>query len=92
VPTPEQLAGPTGAIILLVAMIGGLVWVIKLLWADHLKAIADDRAQRDKAMALLETALDANRAHAIAEDFMAKAWDERNRADAVRRRRNDAKP
>jgi hypothetical protein len=90
VPTPEQLAGPIGAIIALSAVIVGLLRAVQLLWKDHLGQDHEDRAQRDKALDLLEAALRANHDHAVAQADMAKAWDARNKADAARRRRNDA--
>jgi hypothetical protein len=71
-------------------VITALLVVVGVLWRAHLLADADDRQQRDKALALLEAALAANHDHAVAQADMAKAWDVRNKADAARRRRNDA--
>lgn len=79
---PPEVFGPTGALVLAVLGILGLVKVAQLLWSEHLKADADDRAQRDTALRLLETSLANNKA-AIA------AWDRRTASDAARHRRAD---
>lgn len=81
-PSPEQLAGPTGAIVALVAVLAMAVAVIKVLWAQHLKADQDDRDQRDLAQKLLGISLQ-NNADAIA------AWNRRNDQEAARARRTD---
>lgn len=44
---PEDLLGPGGFLI-------GSLLALGALWREHLKADADDRAQRDKALALVE--------------------------------------
>ena len=81
-PSPEQLAGPTGAIVALVAVLAMSVAVIKVLWQQHLKADQDDRDQRDLAQKLLGISLQ-NNADAVA------AWNRRNEQEAARQRRND---
>ena len=83
-------AGPWAVVL----FIGGViaitgVRVIRALWIEHLKADQDDRDQRDKALAALATAIDGNKLAATAQADMARAWDERNKADAARRRQAD---
>ena len=53
-PIPPELLGPAG---LLVA----LLLAVAALWRDHLRADADDRTQRDKAMAIAEAIVPALR-------------------------------
>jgi len=84
-------AGPWAVVI----FIGGMAAItftraVLTLWRTHLEADRDDRDQRDRALALLEKALDGNREAAAASKSMATAWDERNRIDAARRRRIDS--
>lgn len=81
-PSPEQLAGPTGAIIALVAVLAMAARVIQVLWKNHLEADQDDRDQRDLAQKLLGVSLQ-NNADAVA------AWNRRNEQEAARQRRND---
>lgn len=83
-PSPEQLAGPTGAIVALIAVLGIAARVIQVLWQNHLEADRDDRAQRDRALGLLDLSLQNNR-DAIA------AWEQRDRTDAARTRRGDGR-
>jgi hypothetical protein len=73
---PDALLGP-------LALLVGALLSVAVLWREHLRADADDRAQRDKAIGLLEASLDANQR-------MAHAWEERNRRDAAARRRSDS--
>ena len=80
---PDQLTGPVAALVLAILVIGGLVKAFKVLWTEHLKADQDDRDQRDKALALLETSLANNKA-------AVSAWDRRTAADASRHRKADA--
>ena len=80
---PSEVFGPAGALVLSIAVIAGLVKLAMILWKEHLKADQDDRDQRDRAIGLLEQLVPSvNR--------MADAWEARNKADAARRRRNDA--
>ena len=73
--TPELL-GPS-------ALLAAALLAVGVLWREHLKADQDDRDQRDRAIGLLEQLVPSvNR--------MADAWEARNKADAARRRRNDA--
>lgn len=72
---PPELLGPTG---LLVACL----LVIAALWKEHLKADQDDRDQRDKAMVITADLAAGNLK-------MGNAWEERNREDANRQRRDD---
>lgn len=87
---PPDLLGPT-------ALLAGALIAVGVLWREHTKADADDRAQRDQALALLAVALAGNTEAAVGSKAMAAAWDERNRidnernrADAVRRRKADS--
>lgn len=95
--TPEaaKALADAGVVAILLLILGSGAWivfrVVKELWRDHLSADHDDRAQRDRALDLLETSLQANRDHAKASADMANAWNERNKADAARRRRMDPK-
>lgn len=57
--------------------------MLLVLWREHLKADQDDRDQRDRAIAIVETLVPAIKQ-------MANAWDARNKADAARRRRGDS--
>lgn len=72
---PDAFLGPAALLVAALVAVGAL-------WREHLKADADDRAQRDKAIALLEATLDGTQR-------MARAWEERNRRDAAQRRRGD---
>lgn len=83
-PTPEQLSGPLGALILALFVLGVAGKVIWALWQNHLEADRDDRAQRDKALGLLDLSLQNNR-DAIS------AWEQRDRTDAARTRRGDGR-
>lgn len=70
-----DLLGPTALLVAALTAVG-------VLWREHLKADADDRTQRDKAITLLEVNLEATQR-------MARAWEERNKRDAARHRRDD---
>lgn len=87
---PPELLGPTGALVAALFGITALARAIVVLWKEHLKADQDDRDQRDKALALLSSSLDGNKANAEANRLMAAAWDQRNRNDVARKRREDA--
>ena len=87
---PPEVFGPAGALVLAILVIVGLVKLAMILWKEHLKADQDDRDQRDKALHLLEEAVAGNKSHADANRSMAAAWDARNKADAARKRREDA--
>jgi hypothetical protein len=75
---PEALLGPFALLVAAVAAVG-------VLWREHLKADADDRAQRDAFAALLDKSLDNNAASLV-------AWNRRNELEASRQRRGDGKP
>ena len=81
-PSPEQLAGPTGAIIALIAVLGIAARVIQVLWSDHLRADADDRTQRDTAIA-------GWREQTAATNRLAEAIEQRNARDARAKRSQD---
>lgn len=70
-----QVLGPLGALV-------GAVASVIVLWREHVKADADDRAQRDQATAIAKEAV-AGLAR------LADAWEQRNREDANRRRLGD---
>jgi hypothetical protein len=53
-PLPPELLGPF-------ALTVALTFAVVLLWRDHLRADADDRAQRDRALELLPSILQALR-------------------------------
>ena len=88
-PSAQELAGPTGALILLVAVTIVLGRVVVALWKEHLKADQDDRDQRDRAEAALDRVVDGIRLNAEATAALARAWDERNKDDAARHRAGD---
>lgn len=81
-PSADQLTGPLGALVLALAGLGLAAKAIHILWKEHLEADRDDRAQRDRAMALAETAAEGTRR-------MAEAWETRNRRDRERHRHDD---
>lgn len=72
---PPELLGPLG---LTLAAIAAAV----VLWREHLRADADDRAQRDRFATLLDLSLQNNR-DAIA------AWEKGIAANAARKRQTD---
>ena len=80
---PTELLGPTGALVAALFGVAALARAIVVLWKEHLEADKDDRAQRDRAIALLEDLAPGVKA-------MAAAWELRNRNDAARRRKEDA--
>lgn len=61
-PTVEQVLGPFGATVLLLFLVVIAGQVIRVLWQDHQRADADDRAQRDIAITGWREATDAIRA------------------------------
>lgn len=77
---PPELLGPTG---LLVACIG----VIGALWREHLKADADDRVQRDKAITgwTDQTAATSRLTDEIAADRREREKEQKAIEDALRR-------
>ena len=81
--TLDQIIGPAGALVVLLIVAYALSQVIKVLWADHLRADQADRDQRDRALALVE-------AIAPALKDLASAQHEANRDAAERHRRADA--
>jgi hypothetical protein len=80
----SEVVGPTGALVLAVIILGVVGKVIQALWKEHLEADKDDRAQRDRAMALAETAAEGTRR-------MAEAWEQRNARDRQRSRPGDGR-
>ena len=93
--TPDTLkaladAGTVAIVLFIVAIVGRVgIGILRALWAEHLKADQDDRDQRDRALVLLEEAVAGNKLSAAATADLAKAWDERNKADVARARRSD---
>lgn len=79
-PSLEQVLGPAGALVIALAVIGGLVRLMQLLWRDHIRADVDDRRQRDENFLLARDAVDALKR-------LAAAFEERNRRDAIHRAR-----
>ena len=79
---PPEILGPTGALVAALAGVVALSRVIVVLWRDHLRADADDRAQRDHAQTLADKAIEG-----MGE--LADAWRERDAFDAQRQRRGD---
>jgi len=79
---PPELLGPLGLTVGALLAVGALGRVIQVLWREHLKADQDDRDQRDTSQSLAKAAIDAY-------TRLADAWEQRNRDDAERRRRND---
>ena len=76
--TPEQLVGPF-------ALTFGSVAVVIALWRDHLRSDADDRAVRDRSLAIAEHLTDAvNR--------LTDALEQQARDHAARQRRGDETP
>ena len=57
-PSPQELAGPTGALVLLVAIVSTLVGVIVALVRDHLRADKADRKRADDNFLLARDAVD----------------------------------
>ena len=80
---PPEILGPTGLLVAALLAIAFLVRVIlSVLWPEHLRADADDRAQRDTAIAGWTSATSG-----LAR--LAEAWEQRNREDAIRHRADD---
>lgn len=73
--TPEALVGPFALTLAAVA-------AVVALWRDHLRADADDRAQRDRALMGWE-------AQTGATNRLADALEQQARDHAERRRRSD---
>ena len=79
---PDAVFGPTGALVGAVILLGLAGAAIRALWREHLEADKDDRAQRDRAMALATDAVDGTKR-------MAAAWERRNERDLARRRHGE---
>jgi hypothetical protein len=58
VPSVQELSGPTGAVILLVAIVTTLVAVIGAFVRDHLRADRDDRKRANDNYLLARDAVD----------------------------------
>ena len=71
--SPELIVGPFALTLF-------LVYVVRLLWTEHVKDDDDMRNQRDVALAAGSAAVSA-----LAD--LASAWEARNKADEVRARR-----
>ena len=63
-------------------IVAGLLAIVGILWRDHLRADAEDRSQRDIALAGWKEQTEANRIHAEAQSARVKA-------EAARKRRTD---
>lgn len=74
---PADLFGPLG---LLVA----LAFAVSALWRDHLRADADDRAQRDRALAISEAQVIATNRVAEGQEQLNAAFREYIREQAKR--------
>jgi hypothetical protein len=81
-PSLEQLLGPAGALVAVIFGVIGLARVVMVLWAEHLKADADDRTQRDAA-------IDGWKAQTDATNRLAAAIEARSVDDADRHRKAD---
>ncbi len=72
---PDQLLGPA-------ALLVGALIAVAALWKEHLRADAEDRAQRDQAIA-------GWREQTAATNRLAAALEARNRRDARQGRSDD---
>ena len=72
---PPDVYGPFGALVLLCIVAYILLKVIKELWLEHLRADADDRSQRDIAVAGWQAQTEATKELA---DAIRKAADRRS--------------
>lgn len=91
-----DLTGPAGALVLATAILGVAAKVIAELWGEHKRADADDRAERDAALAGWRDQANATQQLAKATDKQAAAIDRlasgiarRATEDATRRRIGD---
>lgn len=75
----DALLGPTGAVVALAIAVG-------VLWRDHMRADADDRAQRDVALAGWREQTAATREQTAATVRLAESI-EADRADRAERKR-----
>lgn len=66
-----------------------LAFAVAALWRDHLRADAEDRAQRDRAIALSEAQVAATNRVAEGQEELATAFREWLREQAQRTRRTD---
>jgi len=73
--TPEQLVGPF-------ALTFGAVLAVIALWRDHIRGDADDRAVRDRSLAIAERLT-------TAVDDLTDALKQQSRDQAARQRRDD---
>lgn len=78
-PSLEQVLGPAGALVIALAVIGGLARVGQLLWREHLQADARERQAGVDNVLMARDAVDGLKR-------LAAAFEERNRRDAVRRK------
>lgn len=79
---PPELLGPTGLLI-------ALLLAVAALWRDHLRADADDRAQRDQAIAGWQAQTAATDRVADATIALSEAIRARAQDDAARHRQED---
>ena len=79
---PPELLGPAGLLVASLLVIG-------VLWRDHLRADADDRAQRDTAIAGWRAQVEATNRLINASNRLAAAIEARNRRDERTRRENE---
>lgn len=79
---PPELLGPAGLLVASLLVIG-------VLWRDHLRADADDRAQRDTAIEGWRAQVEATNRLISASNRLAAAIEARNRRDERTRRASE---
>jgi predicted outer membrane lipoprotein len=79
---PPELLGPLG-------LTAALAFAVGALWREHLRADADDRIQRDRAIAVSEAQTDATERVARNQEELVAAFREFVREQATRQRRGD---
>lgn len=79
---PPELLGPVGLTV-------ALGFAVVALWRDHLRADADDRAQRDRAIDISEAQVAATDRVAQGQAELLAAFREYLREQSSRSRRND---
>lgn len=84
-----DVTGPFGALLLAVAILGIAGKVISELWTEHKRGDADDRDQRDKAIARLEAMVGALDRNTAATAELATAFREYIAEQATRHRSGD---
>jgi predicted outer membrane lipoprotein len=78
----ETLLGPF-------ALLAAALLTVAALWREHLKADADDRAQRDVAQSNNQATKELLRQSLVNNAAAIEAWNKRIELDAARRRRAD---